>query len=226
MIRPLKLAALFAGVALALPALAEEPADEAPEPPDAEPSPSAADERAPTDQLPPGLDLSKRTDLTPETRKAMEAVMERFGDRPELAKAREALGQTQRDAVGPPDSDPVLRRAAGRFFFSLVRGDLPGVLAESRTPFQLEGESLPGEPEFKRRVGRLIDPRPLAGLLVYGIEVMPLEKMVERYGAPPARLGVIPAEAWIGVANVGGNALVAVFVKDARNAWKAVAFTD
>lgn len=219
---PLVLALLLA----AAPAAAQDPAP-AGEPPA---SPAAA---PPGDAAPPEDDgeapARPRTlpKLSEDERTAAEQVMERMSEGLGPSKIREAAHHyLSPEAIGPEDSDPALRRAAGRFFLALKRGDAAAVADLCRAPFRLESEPLATDAEVKKRLGKLLESRPLAALPLYGVEVFPAAAAIARHGAPPARLGELELkDAWVAIGNVGGSAVVAVFQRDGRG-WRAVALTD
>ena len=213
--------ALLAAALLALPATgAAQDAAPPAEPPPAAPAPAAADDAAGTPKL--------LEEPTPEQKAHLERLIDAAAPDADTAhKVREGFGLvTSPDAIGPEGADPGLLRAAGRFFFGLKRGDAATVADLCHAPFRLESETLSEAAEVKRRLGKLLEPRPLAALPLYGVEVLPAAQMTAKHGAPPARLGEVALDgAWVAIANFGGAPFVAVFRKEGRG-WKAVALTD
>jgi hypothetical protein len=114
-----------------------------------------------------------------------------------------------------------------QFFTYLQRHDVEGVVAFSRAPFSFDGRPAATADDIKKGWARYLADNPLRHATLYGLEVLPYEEMVKRYGPVPAKLADLPLKgAVIAVANIDGRANLALLRKDPTGAWRVYAFSD
>jgi len=163
---------------------------------------------------------------TPKIEKAPDPVPTRDEQAVAGAAMQEESADPEEQEAALPRADAELRATAKLFFQSLIAG-VPEAVAElADFPFNLDGKRQPDKGALIAALGEGFERTDLSRMRNFGVELMPLELMLERHGTPPRRLGEFKKDgSWVGIANLGGQGYVAVFHK-VRGRWAAFAYTD
>ncbi len=122
--------------------------------------------------------------------------------------------------------DEAFRATALLFFQALIAGVPEAVAEVSAFPFNLDGLIVDTRSELTRRLREAFRQTDLSRSSFYGVRAFPAEKIIEKYGPPPERMGDIDLDdAWIVVANLGGHGYAAVF-REEGGVWRAVAYSE
>jgi hypothetical protein len=133
--------------------------------------------------------------------------------------------------VGPvPDAGPLPLTEPAEIAAAMARGLLAGdvdALAKlTPSGFSFEGRQTWNAADIKAEWLHALEQRPLAGVQLYGVDVMTYEEMVKRHGKPPARLSQLSLPGTkVAIINLGGRAIVLVFKKKS-DGWTPIAISD
>ena len=108
----------------------------------------------------------------------------------------------------------------------LLAGDVDALTKLTPSGFAFEGRQTWSAADARAEWVHALEQRPLAGVSLYGVEVVPEEEMVKRFGKPPARLSQLNLTGTrVAIINLGGRAIVLVF-KKRGDAWTPIAISD
>lgn len=111
-------------------------------------------------------------------------------------------------ADAEPDRDQALRIARA-FLEALAAGDASALAQAASDKFSFDGDALSGRDAVRRRWRELLADRPRPAPRVNGVEVLPAQDAVARYGKPPARVAPLARPGvWVAVGDVGGRPVV------------------
>jgi hypothetical protein len=124
--------------------------------------------------------------------------------------------------AGP--TDPVgVATALGR---GLLAGDVEALSRLTPPGFSFDGRVVWNAADIKAEWLHALEQRPLAGVPLYGVEVVTADEMQRRYGKPPARLSQLNLTgAQVAIVNLGGRAML-VFFKKKGDAWVPIGVSD
>jgi hypothetical protein len=113
------------------------------------------------------------------------------------------------------------------FFGGVIHHDLDTLVSYSRTPFSFDGHTVNSPDEVKKRWTHILAELGRTNATLYGLEVLPYDDMVKKYGKPPAKLNDINWKgSVVAVGNIDGRATLAVLRRDTNGAWRVFAFSD
>ncbi len=126
-----------------------------------------------------------------------------------------------------PDAGPTDPAGlAAAFARGLLAGDVETLTRLTPSGFSFDGRQTWNPADARAEWLRALEQRPLAGVPLYGVEVVTSEEMLKRYGKPPARLAQLNLTgAEIAIVNLGGRALL-VFFKKHGDAWVPLGVSD
>ncbi len=109
---------------------------------------------------------------------------------------------------------------------ALIAKDLEKLVSLTPAPFSFDGSVARTPLEVRERWAAILDRHPVDRLHLYGVELLPYDQAVARYGKPPARLGELPWRgSMIAIANLGGRATIVVW-KRRGDGFVPIAITD
>jgi hypothetical protein len=150
----------------------------------------------------------------PEAPPAAPAAAPAASAAPAPAPPQAAPGARAAPAPPPRPRDPAAERAeaeraARAFLAALAAGDADGLAAAAAERFSFDGGAVSGRDAVRRTWRSLLSARAAPAARVGAVEVMTVERAVERLGPPPARLAPLARPgALVALADVGGRPVV------------------
>jgi hypothetical protein len=125
---------------------------------------------------------------------------------------------------GAVPADP--KDIAVSFARGLLAGDADALTKLTPPGFAFDGRVVWNAADVRSEWLHALEQRPLAGVQIYGVDVLPYDEMLKRYGKPPARLSQMNlAGTRIAVVDLGGRALLVIFKKKG-DGWAAIGVSD
>jgi hypothetical protein len=108
----------------------------------------------------------------------------------------------------------------------LLAGDVDALTMLTPNGFAFDGRPVWNSQDARAEWVRALEQRSLAGVQLYGVEVLPYDEMVKRYGKPPARLSQMNLMGTeVAVVNLGGRAMLVIFKKHGEG-WTPIGVSD